>query len=36
MWMRDTDLPFQDEDARRTLLDVTGGWPVLATGSSRR
>jgi hypothetical protein len=27
--MRDTDLPFQDEDARRALLDATGGWPVL-------
>jgi hypothetical protein len=29
MWMRDTELPFQDEDARKALLEATGGWPVL-------
>jgi hypothetical protein len=27
--MADADLPFQDEDARSALLEVTGGWPVL-------
>lgn len=29
MWMRDAELPFQDEDARREFLAVTGGWPIL-------
>ncbi|MCM3923039.1 hypothetical protein ND748_15385 [Frankia sp. AiPs1] len=29
MWMHDTDLPFQADDAQRGLLAATGGWPLL-------
>jgi hypothetical protein len=29
MWAVNVDLPFQDDAARRALLEVTGGWPIL-------
>ena len=35
IWAMETDVPFNDDNGRRRLMEVTGGWPALLEHAAR-